>query len=192
MMNRNYFLIIYNRKHDILVLNKKSLNRWEIPKVSSSKDTPLYKLAEDYMTANFDVKFKIIGRSNIVDRYEWPKELVSITGKSGEEHFFIFVKLESHFSHSSIKEKSDIKGYDILNYNEACERVIFKNHRKVLWNVLEDLKKKDELVPSLENDGRKNKNYEEDEHLRENSVHDTDAKNKDDEPENFIEPERYR
>lgn len=197
MMNKSYFLIIYNRKHEILVLNKKSLSRWEIPRVSSSKEVPIYKLAEDYMATNFDVKFKIVGKSNIVDKYEWPKELVNITGKSGEEHLFIFIRLESHFNNSCIKENTDIKGYDILDYSGACERVIFKNHRKVLWNVLEDLKKKEQTIPSSDKiyseDEIENNKEDSIDGLNSNLVDKVDDKTDDEEfDEDFIEPERYR
>lgn len=146
MMNENYFLIIYTEDYEILIVKKKSIEKWEIPRISSTKELPIRTLIDNYLQKYFTANFKIIGQSEVIDKYEWPKELVSVTGKTGEEHRFILIKLESHFNNTNINKDTDIESYDLVEYDILCNKVIFKNHRKVLWDVIQDVKKKEKKI----------------------------------------------
>ncbi len=141
MMNKSCFIIIYDQQQKILLIKKKSLGRWEIPRAQMNEGETIYSSVENYLKNNFCFDYKIIGVSDVIDKYEWPKELATITGKSGEEHRFIFLILKDKIDNNSIKSH-DIEGYDFADFNNVYERVIFKNHRQVLRKVFSDLQQK--------------------------------------------------
>jgi hypothetical protein len=138
MRNKNYFLIIYNPSKHVLILKKKTLGRWELPRIASSKEQPISYLIETFMRNHFRIQYKLVGKSSIVDTYDWPKELISITGKSGEEHHFRYIRLLQHFKQEHITSP-DFESYDFVEYEDLVQRVIFKNHKDVLKKVLDEL-----------------------------------------------------
>ena len=140
MKNKTYFIIAYIEGQGILIFKKKMLEQWELPKISSSKEKPINELVEQFFKNHLKGSYKIIGQSEVVDSYEWPKELQNITGKDGEEHRFIFVEIRSKLDKDSIKSE-DYSGYDLVDYDLLVEKVIFKNHKTVLKKVLADLDK---------------------------------------------------
>ncbi len=144
MMNKTFFLIAFKEGHGILILKKKALERWELPKIASSKEKPLSELAEEFMHKHFRANHRILGQSSVMDSYEWPKELQSITGKEGGEHRFIFLELTGKADKSCLKS-DEYSSYDFVDYDLLIQKVVFKNHKKVLRDVLDDLNKKRRL-----------------------------------------------
>ncbi len=138
MYNKTYFLIIVNRQLEILTLRKKHFIKWELPFVKSSNEKPISTMIEEFMKKHFRVPYKILGESSVRDSYEWPKELIAVTGKSGEENRFMYIKLLDTLDNSSLISKE----YDLVRfhrYDELVEKIIFKNHRIVLKKVTDEL-----------------------------------------------------
>ncbi|MFW6230557.1 MAG: hypothetical protein ACOC32_00880 [Nanoarchaeota archaeon] len=143
MLNKNYFLVIATKKEDILIVQKKTLKKWELPRIPSSKEEPIHTLAENYIKKHLSsLSYQILGQSEVVDSYEWPKELASITGKTGEEHRFILVRLESEQVSRKNVISDELETADLVSYDELVEKVIFKNHRFILKRVLEDFRQR--------------------------------------------------
>ena len=141
MINKNYFIIAYKKDQGILILKKKMLEKWELPRFSASKEKPIDKMVEEFMKRYVKTSYRLVGQSEVVDSYEWPKEMKNITGKSGEEHRFIFVEITGKIDPEKIKTDEYI-GYDLVDYDLLVTKVIFKNHKKVLRQVLDELEKK--------------------------------------------------
>ena len=132
---------MYNRKKLVLALNKGLPPRWDIPRIPSSDKESIHVLVENYIKKNFNISYRIVGQSSVYDKYEWPKELAVITGKEGEEHRFILIKVESPFDDNSVNKNSDIKGFEFLDYESISEKIVFKNHRKMLSRIYEEIEK---------------------------------------------------
>lgn len=138
MYNKTYFLIMVNRQLEALILRKKHFLKWELPFVKSSTEKSIALMIEEFTKKHFSVPYKIIGESSIKDSYEWPKELVAVTGKTGEENRFIYIKFLEELDNNKLISKE----YDLIHfhrYDELVEKIIFKNHRRVLRGVFDEL-----------------------------------------------------
>ena len=141
MMSKTYFIIAFKESQGILILKRKMLEKWELPKFAQSNKKPINEMVDEYIKNNFKSSHKFIGQSSIVDSYEWPKELQTITGKEGGEHRFIFVEITGKIDKEKLN-KNEYDSYNLVDYDLLVEKVIFKNHKKVLKQVIEDLNKK--------------------------------------------------
>ena len=140
-MNKTYFIIAFKEGHGILILKRKMLEKWELPKIATSDKKPVNEIVEDFMHTNFRTPYKYIGQSSVIDSYEWPKELQSITGKEGGEHRFILLELTGDVNKENLKS-DDYSAYDLVDYELLVEKVVFKNHKTVLRKVLDELNSK--------------------------------------------------
>ncbi|MFP4117401.1 MAG: hypothetical protein ACLFTR_00600 [Candidatus Woesearchaeota archaeon] len=154
MMNKTYFIIAFKEGLGILILRKKMLDRWELPKVSVSNEKPLNEIIEEFMHTNLRVSYRLIGQSSVVDSYEWPKELKNITGKEGEEHRFMFLEITGSINMDKLKS-GEYSGYDLVDYELLVKKVVFKNHKTVLRKVIDELNSKRKIKDKVsENSGR--------------------------------------
>ena len=133
--------MIANNLHQILILKRSDFPRWELPRINVNKEQPVHVLMDDYLKKTISIQYRFLGESSIIDRYEWPKELANITGKSGEEHRFLYLILKERISSEDLisKEFCELK---FVNYDELVEKVIFRNHKIILRNVINEFYKK--------------------------------------------------
>lgn len=141
MYSKAYFLIIIRGSPEPLILRKKGFQRWELPIIKSSDELPINTLVENFMRKTLNIGYKYLGKSSVVNRYEWPKEFMQVTGKRGEENHFVFIKLNEDINMTNLKSKEH-DGFDFEPYANLIERITFKNHRPVLRKVLDDLQLK--------------------------------------------------
>ncbi|MFP4111754.1 MAG: hypothetical protein ACLFPQ_04400 [Candidatus Woesearchaeota archaeon] len=83
---------------------------WELPSFSISSDISIKDNLERFFSEQINISdHKIIKNSAKVNRYELPKEFQSVTGASGEEHRFMYIKAKS----ANLK---DVSRYDDITW----------------------------------------------------------------------------
>lgn len=122
---------------DVLILHNKMFDRWELPRVVYSDLSPIKDSIEMFFKSNFNIRYKIMGLSSVSDKYDWPTELIRVTGKTGEIHKFVYLRIDSNFKRENIISKT-YDMYDFVKYSELITKIKFKNHEKLLREVIDE------------------------------------------------------
>ena len=136
----------FNNNGQMLIIQKLSWkeNEWDFPGGGiDSGETPKIAIIRELNEELGSDKFKILGKSKLIDRYEWPDEVIKMRrikkneNYRGQERIQFLVKFEG--KNDDIKIKTDeLKDFKWIKITELEKYFVFPNQWKKAKELLKE------------------------------------------------------
>mgnify|MGYP006296360181 CR=1 FL=1 len=133
---KNQFLLIYNNKNQVLVLKRNDRNYWELPGFQISSAISIKEQIQEFFSQEIHTdSYSIVKRSDVINRYELPKEFQSVEGVSGEEYRFLYVRAHREVS---VRENSKYDDFSWINLQELPDKINIRNKEKIADKLIDE------------------------------------------------------